>query len=201
MRTLNSLNAATEGKRLAIVGAALDCFVEAGYTQATMEKIRDRVGVSNGSLYHHFKSKEDLAAAVYVEGIRNYQECIAGVVSGDAAAEEGVKEMVRCHLRWVIENRSWAVFLFRMRHADFMETAEGSLTEANSQFFKPLSGWFKMRRAEGALRNMPLPIYLSMILGPCQEFSRMWLSSGLEVDVEKAIEEIGDGVWRALGPV
>jgi AcrR family transcriptional regulator len=199
MRTLNSLNSTTEGKRLAIIAAALDCFVEMGYTQATMEKIRERAVVSNGSVYHHFRSKEDLAAAVYVEGITSYQKCIAGAVFGAATAESGVREIVHRHLDWVSENKSWAAFLFRMRHADFMETAEGSLKDANTHFLKPLSEWFKKHRTSGAIRDMSFPIYISLILGPCQEFSRLWLTGGLEIDLPKAKNDIAGGVWRAIG--
>ena len=61
-------------RRDAILEAALDCFASYGFAKTTMDDIRLRAGASTGSLYHHFKSKEQLAAELYLEGVRRYQQ-------------------------------------------------------------------------------------------------------------------------------
>jgi AcrR family transcriptional regulator len=200
MRTLNSLNASTEAKRFAIIKAALECFVEMGYTQATIEKIREFSGVSNGSLYHHFKCKEELAAAVYLEGITNYQEGIAEILLKEPTAEAGVKAIVAYHLNWVNENKSWATFLFNMRRSDLTKDAEGALSGANERFYKLLNGWLKKQKAAGAINDMSSSSLLPLILGPCQEFSRLWLSGKLKTSLARAIADISEGVWRSAQP-
>jgi AcrR family transcriptional regulator len=43
-----------------IIQAALDCFSHKGYNQTTMDDIAAASGLSKGSLYWHFKNKEDL---------------------------------------------------------------------------------------------------------------------------------------------
>src|SRR5215470_14374357 len=67
-------SAASERRRKSILDAALACFLERGVAATTTEEIRDRSGASIGSIYHHFGDKEGLAGALYVEGIRSYQE-------------------------------------------------------------------------------------------------------------------------------
>jgi len=54
----------SEEKRLEIVVAAADLFVELGYEHTTMSAISDRVGGSKATLYGYFKSKEELLRAV-----------------------------------------------------------------------------------------------------------------------------------------
>ena len=49
------------------MNAALELFVTKGFLATTMDDVRRRSGASIGSIYHHFGSKEDLAAALYVE--------------------------------------------------------------------------------------------------------------------------------------
>ena len=61
---------ATAQRPQAILDAALACFVQQGVTEATLATIRARAHVSTGSRYHHFSSKDHLATALYIEGLR-----------------------------------------------------------------------------------------------------------------------------------
>jgi len=54
-----------ESSRAAIFGAALELFQERGYEATTMRGIADRAGVSLGSSYHYFASKEHLVLEFY----------------------------------------------------------------------------------------------------------------------------------------
>jgi len=54
-----------ETSRAVILSAALDLFQERGYEATTMRAIADRAGVSLGSSYHYFPSKEHLVLEFY----------------------------------------------------------------------------------------------------------------------------------------
>ena len=54
-----------ETSRAAILSAALELFQERGYDATTMRAIADRAGVSLGSSYHYFPSKEHLVLEFY----------------------------------------------------------------------------------------------------------------------------------------
>ncbi len=60
-----------EERREAILTAALSAFSDLGYTQATLNDVADRLGVTKGCLYHYFESKEKLL----VELIRDRIGC------------------------------------------------------------------------------------------------------------------------------
>lgn len=49
-----------EVRQAEIMQAALSLFVEKGYTNTTTQDIIDRVKISRGLLYYHFKNKEDI---------------------------------------------------------------------------------------------------------------------------------------------
>lgn len=51
---------APEERRDAILKAALSAFGDLGYSQATLNDVADRLGVTKGCLYHYFESKEQL---------------------------------------------------------------------------------------------------------------------------------------------
>ena len=48
-------------------------FLEKGYERTTTQEIVDEVGLSKGAIFHHFKSKEDILAAV----LDKYNNCMS----------------------------------------------------------------------------------------------------------------------------
>src|SRR5690554_3890974 len=49
-----------EGTRRRILDAARDVFVSAGYEQTSIRKVASRAGISHGTIYLHFRDKDDL---------------------------------------------------------------------------------------------------------------------------------------------
>jgi AcrR family transcriptional regulator len=74
----------SETTRSALVEAARRLFAEKGYRRTPTEELVRSAGVTRGALYHHFRDKEDLFAAVFEEVS---QEIIRRV--GDAAMHAG----------------------------------------------------------------------------------------------------------------
>jgi AcrR family transcriptional regulator len=53
------------GPRQRILDAALELLAERGYEGTTLQQVADRVGLHKSSLFHHFRSKDELAREVY----------------------------------------------------------------------------------------------------------------------------------------
>jgi AcrR family transcriptional regulator len=199
MKKLNSKHSASRGRKHTVIQSALACFTEKGYTDTSIDDVCRRSGASVGSLYHHFKSKEQLAAAVYLEGIRDYQAGLTGELERHLQPREGVRAIVRYHLLWVEKNPDWARFLFQQRHAKFMGDTKEEFKRLNADFLLRISAWFKSQIEAGHIRRLPPELYTSILLGPCQEYSRLYLSGFPGARVNDAVKEIGDAAWRALG--
>lgn len=61
----------SEARRQAIVDAAAEAFRERGFDAASMADVSSRVGGSKATLYNYFASKEDLFAAVVMQGAKS----------------------------------------------------------------------------------------------------------------------------------
>ena len=57
-------------RRMEILDAAARCFSKQGYSGTSMRDIAKYTNILPGSLYYHFKSKEELYFEVHTEGIR-----------------------------------------------------------------------------------------------------------------------------------
>ncbi|AFM23376.1 TetR/AcrR family transcriptional regulator [Desulfomonile tiedjei] len=185
-------------RRREIIQAGLACFTERGFTETSMAEIRRRSGASTGSIYHHFKSKEQLAAAIYLEGIRDYQTRFLASLEEQTEAREGIFAVIRYHLRWVEEHPDWTRYLFRQRHAGFMAETEEEFARMNQIFFQRCADWFRRHVKAGTLRQLPPDLYGSLLLGPCMEFTRQYLAGHTRTSPDQAIQELASAAWRCL---
>ena len=64
MNTCDTPLRLTDRKRAAVIAAAIDEFLAAGFDATSMDRIAARAGVSKRTVYNHFPSKEALFAAI-----------------------------------------------------------------------------------------------------------------------------------------
>lgn len=81
----------SEATRRKILEAAVDVFGEVGYATAGWATIIERTGMTKGALYHHFDSKESLAAAVIAEGSQTLLDAFRNVCK---PSSPGLENMV-----------------------------------------------------------------------------------------------------------
>ena len=66
---------ASHSARERILAAALKLFVEQGYFNTNIPDLSRESRSSVGSIYHTFKNKEEVATALYHEGIKSISFC------------------------------------------------------------------------------------------------------------------------------
>jgi len=199
MKKLNSTHANSKIRKQQIINASLVCFTEKGFTETSITDICKKSGASTGSVYHHFKSKGKLAAAIYLEGIRDFQTGMIKTLLKQKTARDGIFSIIRYHLSWVKKNPYWARFLFQKRHAEYMDESEDEMKRLNADFGQNMSTWFKRHIGAGTIKPLPRDVIIALLLGPCQEFSRLYISGNVQTDVTKAAEALAAGAWASLG--
>lgn len=186
------------GRRERILEAALDAFTERGYAATTIADVRARSGASVGSIYHHFGDKEGIAAALYVECLRDYQREFVEAFAPERSAERGVKAMVRQHLRWVESHPKAAAFLAHRHEAEVAAAAAERVRELNAQAFGAVREWLAEHVRAGRIKRMPLHLFYVVVLGPAQEFTRHWLRDPEANPIGPAQSVLAQAAWDAL---
>jgi len=74
-----------EERRNEILDAADMLFADKGFDNTSTSDILEKVGIARGTLYYHFKSKEDILDAL----IKRCQEQIINA-AGEIAADKGI---------------------------------------------------------------------------------------------------------------
>lgn len=200
----------TEEKKRQILLVALQCFTDHGTAGTTIDMIREASGMSVGSLYHHFGNKNKIAAAVFIQGMREFADLLhrylfeADNLEGLAAsrkAELGVKAIVYANVDWIAENPDWARFVFHHRSIVSKAGAENKLSSDMQVFFQQIISWFKPYVQQGALRLVSIELLSSLISGPCHDYARHWLAGRYKTPLAEHREQFAEAAWNAVKAV
>jgi len=85
-------------RRSLILKAAAKLFREHGYERTSVRQIAEVLGMTSGSLFYHFATKEELLVAVMEEGVRDIMRGVQNGLAGESCLPERMLAMVRCHL-------------------------------------------------------------------------------------------------------
>lgn len=98
-----------ENRREALLDAAAAMFAAKGYDGTSIRDIAGAVGMLPGSLYYHFKSKEELLLAVYRKGVARFEAAIDAAL-GSTAAEpwQAIEAACAAHLSILLDGGDYA---------------------------------------------------------------------------------------------
>ncbi|TVT58875.1 TetR/AcrR family transcriptional regulator [Amycolatopsis rhizosphaerae] len=99
-------------RRSLILEQAANLFAAKGIVATTVREIADAVGILSGSLYHHFKSKDEMVSAIVTGYLDDLVAGYEKIVSADSAPREKLADLVRTSLA-VIEAHPHATEIYQ----------------------------------------------------------------------------------------
>lgn len=92
-------------KREQILASALKLFVEFGFHGTPTSKIAKEAGVSNGTLFHYFATKEDLIKELYISIKNDLNQFLFSKITSEDNVEAIIKKVFIYFIYWALENR------------------------------------------------------------------------------------------------
>jgi len=80
-----------EASRQRLFDASLECLAELGFASTTTTAIAQRAGMSNGALFHFYRSKEELLVAAVAERVRGLRPDLGSLVHPDEQTLDGAR--------------------------------------------------------------------------------------------------------------
>ena len=186
--------------RSRILDAALACFIESGYEQTTITRIRERSGVSNGALSHHFPTKEAIADALYVDAIASFQAGLWELLRRrPRSIRAAVGGTISHQLHWIEDNEDRARFLYTLRgHLEWDSPAGTELQELNRGLAQAYRDWIEPLIESGRIRPMSMLVLTAIVTGPVHAIARRWLAGQLHSPLNAYRGELADAACAAL---
>jgi AcrR family transcriptional regulator len=162
--------------------AGLEVFERDGFEGATVAAIRARARASNGSFFHFFGSKRELAGTLFLEILQRYHAAMLAALDPSPSGWDGIGRLIRTHLNWVVNSRREARYLFEISRNEWSEAVRDVQRAQNASLADGIERWRAPLVARGELLPMTPALFLSQIIGPAQIFCRAWLSGRDQTD-------------------
>jgi AcrR family transcriptional regulator len=178
--------------------AALALFDAQGVEATTIEQVRAAAGISVGSLYHHFGSREGLMVALYEDLLEQYRTAITAALVRQSGIRELLDAFVTTHIGWAMQNPTAERFLSEHRHHRTLTEADAHLHGDTADFIRPLLRRIKPAIEAGLLKPLPPELLLSLVLGPVQTWLRMQRAGSSKLEAGTAARRLSDLIWEAI---
>lgn len=183
-----------------ILDAALGCFLEAGYEQTTIASIRERSGISNGAVFHHFATKEAIADALYVDAMAAFQQGLWEIVRArPRSLRSAVRAVITHQLQWIEEHPDQARWVYQRGHLELDAPSSAQLDDLNRTLAAAFSGWMDALANAGQMRRLPMLLVTAIVTGPTHAIARRWLAGQLRTPLRDYADELTDAACGALG--
>ncbi|WP_201365019.1 TetR/AcrR family transcriptional regulator [Dictyobacter formicarum] len=191
----------TAMRRQVILMAALKLFATKGYTETTMEDIRQLSGASTGSIYHHFENKEKLALALYLEGRQDLNVRLQIVMNTPGLSlEETVKGLVSAYIAWFVDNPDLGQYVIQADSTEYLSAQVRFLQQSSDAVSQHVMAWLRPIINARHIAPYPDQLYIPLLFGPSREFLRRWLRSRQDIDFHQIQQELGRAAWHTLRP-
>jgi AcrR family transcriptional regulator len=192
--------ATSDDTREAILAAALACFVELGYEQTTVARIRERSGASNGALFHRFATKEAIADALHVQAMASFQQGLWELLQRrPRSLRAALRGTIGHQLGWIAEHEDEARFLYARGHLDWDSPAGAQIAQLNRNLAAAYREWMAPLVERGEVRVTSMLVLTALVTGPAHAIARRWLAGHLQVPLSSFVEELADAAVAALG--
>jgi AcrR family transcriptional regulator len=188
--------------RARLVDAAKQVFEEDGFLEARISDIAERAGLSHGSFYHYFESKEEIfreVAATVDERLSAPLDAVILDPSSTASPHERIQEAIRRHFE---SYRKEALIMGVIEQVSrYDEHVRASRLVRHKQYNKQVADSIRQLQRHGLADPSLDPAIAAAGLGAMtSRFAEMWLVQGfVDCRFEQGVEQITTLFVNALG--
>ena len=185
----------------ALIEAATALFAERGYRETSVQAIGERAGLSRGSIFWHFDSKEGLLWAVVERAFEAWEAEVLLPDVGNATGVEAMSRALAAHRRFLTE-RTEALRLFYV----LMFEALGPQPELAQEFAKLHTqlremtvGWIRQAIDAGEMRDdLEASAVVTFITGALGGIAYQWLLDPGGFDLDRVYADLEKTLARGM---
>lgn len=152
-------------RREEILAEATGVFAAAGYRQADVQVVADRLGVGKGTVYRYFESKEALFFGAVDAGIRALVERVDAATARVDDPVEHLKKAVHAYLGFFDENPD-LVELLIIERAEFRDREQATYFVYKDRNYDRRVSFIRQGIERGVIRDVP-PDRVMNVVGDC----------------------------------
>jgi len=151
-----------DAPRQRILDAALQLFAEHGSEGTSLQQVADRVGLHKSTLFHHFKSKEELAQEVFRGLGERLLKRLEPILAEDPPRFESLLDALDASVEHFAQEPAAGRLLMRLMVTSRPVASEAPVAtppgdaDAIDRVLMGVGAWLARARAAGVIRHVPV---------------------------------------------
>lgn len=180
----------------AIYDSTILIFSKNGYDGATMDEVAQNAGVAKGTLYYHFKSKEELFYFVISEGLGKIRERIAYEASKVTNSLDKLKMLCKVHLVMVYEKKDF--FNVVMSQLWGQDSRQFELRKEIATQISIIEDYIKAAMNDGLIKNADSYFMAYTVFGIIYSAAVYKLINADQNDIEEVITNLIQYILKGI---
>jgi len=172
-------------KKSAVIDAALFLFMRKGIKATTTRDIALKAGISEGTIYRHFKSKDELAEIIFEQNLDHFCKFLKRCLKNTTTPEE----MLKAFVEGIFEFSRRA----QKRYGFIIAAHQTELKKHSREMMKPkrmLAKILRLGQKQGFFREIDTNLASAMVIGTVMQ-TIFYLKNGrITVNYEDVVEEV-----------
>jgi AcrR family transcriptional regulator len=188
--------------RARLLDAAKEIFEEDGFLEARISDIAERAGLSHGSFYHYFDSKEEVFREIAEAVEEQLSAPLGGVIldpESSASPQERIREALRRHLESYRQESKIIGVIEQMARHD--KQVNALRMERHQRYSQQVATSIRNLQQHGLADPRLDPRVAAAALGAMtSRFPEMWLVQGaINCNFDQAVDQLARVFVNALG--
>lgn len=183
-------------KRQEILKAALKLFVEFGFHGTPTSKIAQEAGVANGTLFHYFKTKDELVVALYIDIKERMAESMYKDVDKNLGFKEILKTLILHSIYWALDHKTEFRFVHQFHSSPFECMVPPDVVASQS---KPHIEMLQAAIDAKVLKPVPIDLLFSLLSSHVFGIFQFLTSKEFSAEEQKkVIEQSFEMIWDMI---
>ena len=183
------------GPRDKVVSTALRLFTEKGYFSTSMRDITRESEVSTGSIYHYFKDKEGVAAALYQDLIERMRGELESIQQTHESAHDQCYAVIKLIFSITNDEPDVMAFMLYVKHREFLPNER---PVCSSEPFEMMRAIVRRGMERGEIEERDVMAASSCLFGGAIRLVTSSLDGVLEKPLDDYLEDVWFCSWRAV---
>jgi len=172
-------------KKNELLDAALTLFMQKGIKATTTRDIAIRAGISEGTIYRHFDSKEELAECIFEENLEYFSKFLKGYLKCASSPEEMLISFAKGFFEFSRKEQRRYSFIIAAHQTELKKLSREKM-KPNQMLTKIL----QLGQKQDVFREIDINLAGAMVMGTIMQ-TIFYLKSGrISVSYDQVIEEV-----------
>ncbi len=147
-----------------ILEVATELFAKKGYASTSMREISENLDITKATLYHYFKSKEQILFEILNNVMDEALESLEKISKMDIPPEEKLKNVLKFYSKYYVSNQNDLILLVNELNS-LNEDLKEILINKEKIYLNFMKSIFNELKLQGKLKDIPLTVLAFSFFG------------------------------------